>query len=306
MPPPPRPSRESTGADGAPRPESTAMPELPEVEHVRRGLHRAVVGRRVASIRSGRERSVRRTGASALQALVGARITGTERRGKYITVSFDNGREAMIHLRMSGRVLVLPAGAEPPTHSHVTVTMARSWPRPGFDWLFVDPRTFGEFAVYARHDRDSVVPELSRLGPDPIHDGLDAAMLGRAFSGRTAAVKAVLLDQSVVAGIGNIYADEILHAARIGPTAPAGSLGRARLARLADTAVAVLTEAVESGGSTLADTQYVGVDGRAGTYQWRHRVYGRAGEVCVTCGQTRLSRTRVAGRTTTYCARCQR
>jgi formamidopyrimidine-DNA glycosylase len=282
------------------------VPELPEVEHVRRGLHRAVTGRRVARVDVGRERSVRRTGPEAVQAIVGARVTGTRRHGKYIVASFDNGHEAMIHLRMSGRVLIAAPRDPRPEHCHVTVTMSRTLVRPETQWRFVDPRTFGEFVVYPAAERDAVVPELARLGPDPLVDGLDAASLAGRLAGRRAAIKAMLLDQSVVAGIGNIYADEILHRARIRPTVPAAAIGPTRVSRLAEVIVAVLSEAVESGGSTLPDTQYVGVDGRVGTYQTRHRVYGRAGQICPTCAGARLSRTQVAGRTTTHCRLCQR
>lgn len=289
------------------------MPELPEVETVRRGLERSVLGREILAVRVGRERSVRRVGREAVEhGMLGAAIESVERRGKYLIAVMDNGNEAMIHLRMSGRLLIADPGAPAPAHSHVVVSLAgrrggvlrRRAPRE--ELRFVDPRTFGEFAVYPSALRAEVVPEWTRLGVDPVIDRFDGTVLRRLLGGRKRPIKAVLLDQSVVAGIGNIYADESLHRAGLRWSRRADSLSGRTVDRLADAIAEVLAGAIAAGGSTLDDTQYMGVDGEHGWFQLEHRVYGRAGELCTTCGKGRIVRETVAGRSTWYCRRCQR
>ena len=282
------------------------MPELPEVETVRRGIESRALGRRILSVTVGRERSVRRVGREAVvRGLEGATITSTSRRGKYLLADLDTGDRMMIHLRMSGRVLVVPSGTERPPHTHVTMALA---PRDGSaeELLFVDPRTFGEVVVYDPREEDAVLPELGRLGVDPIAEPFDGDVLWRALRGRRGAVKPLLLSQRVVAGIGNIYADEILHRCRMRWNRPVDRLSRRHVDELAAQTVAVLSEAIEAGGSTLEDTQYVDVDGNTGWFQVNHLVYGREGEGCLTCGRSTVRRVVVAGRSTSYCPRCQR
>lgn len=282
------------------------MPELPEVETVRRGIEKRVVGRRITKVEVGRERSVRRVGKEAVvNLLTGTTITTARRRGKYILCDLDSGDEMMIHLRMSGRVLVEPVGTTRPPHTHVVLTLAE---RDGVDdemW-FVDPRTFGEVVVFDPTHSAEVLPELSRLGPDPIVDDFNAEVLAERLRGRRGALKPLLLNQHVVAGIGNIYADEILHRARLRWDRTVDTLDRKKIARLADCIVHILTEAIESGGSTLVDTQYVDIEGNVGSFQENHRVYGRAGQGCMTCGKATIRKQVVAGRTTSFCAYCQR
>jgi formamidopyrimidine-DNA glycosylase len=282
------------------------MPELPEVETVRRGIESRVVGRRIGEVTVGRERSVRRVGREAvITGLTGATVVSADRRGKYLLCGLDTGDRMMIHLRMSGRVIVAPHGAERPPHTHVVLPLA---PRDGTreEMWFVDPRTFGEVVVYDPAEEDEVLPELARLGVDPIRDPFDADVLRAALRGRRGALKPLLLSQHVVAGIGNIYADEILHRCRMRWDRPVDSLRRPQVQLLAEQAVAVLSEAIEAGGSTLDDTQYVDVEGNTGWFQLNHLVYGREGEGCLTCGKSRIRRVVAAGRSTSYCARCQR
>ena len=282
------------------------MPELPEVETVRRGIESRVVGRRIGEVTVGRERSVRRVGREAvITGLTGATVVSADRRGKYLLCDLDTGDRMMIHLRMSGRVIVAPHGAERPPHTHVVLPLA---PRDGTreEMWFVDPRTFGEVVVYDPAEEDEVLPELARLGVDPIRDPFDADVLRAALRGRRGALKPLLLGQHVVAGIGNIYADEILHRCRMRWDRPVDSLRRPQVQLLAEQTVAVLSEAIEAGGSTLDDTQYVDVEGNAGWFQLNHLVYGREGEGCLTCGKSRIRRVVAAGRSTSYCARCQR
>ncbi len=281
------------------------MPELPEVETVRRGIESRVVGRRIGEVTVGRERSVRRVGREAVIAgLTGATVTSADRRGKYLLCDLDTGDRMMIHLRMSGRVIVATRGDRRPPHTHVVLPLA---PRGGVheEMWFVDPRTFGEVVVYDPADEDAVVPELSRLGVDPVRDPFDGDILRAALAGRRGAVKPLLLGQRVVAGIGNIYADEILHRCRMRWDRPVDSLRRPQVNLLAEQTVAVLSEAIEAGGSTLDDTQYVDVEGNTGWFQLNHLVYGREGEGCLTCGKSRIKRVVAAGRSTSFCPRCQ-
>ena len=278
------------------------MPELPEVETVRRGLQRHLVGRRIERVEVGRDRSVRRTSREAVIAgLTDAVVEAADRRGKYLLLPLDSGDTAMIHLRMSGQVLLAAAGADRPPHTHVVLHLDD-----GREAWFVDPRTFGEVVVFDPDHVDTEVPELARLGVDPIAEPFDVTVLRTAFGTTSRALKPLLLDQHVVAGIGNIYADEILHRARLRPDRPASSLDRRRLAALHRSIVDVLTEAIASGGSTLGDAQYVDLMGEAGSYQDEHRVYGRGGERCVSCGRGWVRRSISGGRGTHWCPICQR
>ena len=282
------------------------MPELPEVETVRRGIEARVVGRRIGEVTVGRERSVRRVGKEAvILGLSGATIVSARRRGKYLLCDLDTGDRVMIHLRMSGRVLVSPEGAEHPPHTHVVVPLQE---RGGIreEMLFVDPRTFGEVVVYDPADEPSVLPELTRLGVDPVSEPFDPGILRAALAGRRGAIKPLLLSQHVVAGIGNIYADEILHRCRMRWDRPVDQLTKRNIDLLAGNIVSVLTDAIAAGGSTLDDTQYVDVGGNTGWFQVQHLVYGREGEGCVSCGKGVITRVVAAGRSTSFCPRCQR
>lgn len=288
------------------------MPELPEVETVRRGLQSKVIGRRITAVEVGRERTVRRTSRQAvIDGLTGTTITAIDRRGKYLVCPLDSGDSMMIHLRMSGRVLVSPAGGERPPHTHVVLHLERSRSRDGEvvpkqELWFVDPRTFGEVVVFDPTNIDNELPELARLGIDPIADGITRAQFAQLVRGRSRQIKALLLDQHAIAGIGNIYCDESLHLARIRHDRRSDSLTPQEITRLHGAIVTVLEEAIATGGSTLADSQYVGVDGEGGWFQLQHRVYDRAGERCVTCGRADIRRITFGGRGTHFCPRCQR
>ncbi len=177
---------------------------------------------------------------------------------------------------------------------------------PAQELWFVDPRTFGEVVVFDPDHVDVEVPELANLGLDPLADGVDTVTLRAVLAGRRSRLKPLLLDQHVLAGIGNIYADEILHAARLHPERQAGSLRPAEVRRLHDAMHDILASAVGAGGSTLADARYVDLMGGKGSYQDDHRVYGRAGERCTTCGRGIVRRTVSAGRSTHFCGVCQR
>ncbi len=282
------------------------MPELPEVETVRRGIERRAVGRVIERVEVFRERTVRRQGREAvIDGLTGTRLIAARRHGKYLLCDLDSGGVLMMHLRMSGRVLVADADSARPPHTHVVMHLSPDKNGARHEMWFVDPRTFGEVVVFDRDDQQRVAPELGRLGPDPIVDGLDDATLASILRGRRGNLKALLLDQRRIAGIGNIYADEILHRARLRHDRLPSRLNASTRNRLLEAIHYVLSDAVEKGGSTLDDTQYVGIDGEPGWFQTEHRVYDRAGERCLTCRTGTILRRVVAGRSTCFCPRCQ-
>ena len=178
------------------------MPELPEVETVRRGIAAHVVGRTVSHVEVGRERTVRRMGREALiHGLSGTTIVAAQRRGKYLLCPLDSGEVLMIHLRMSGRVLIAQTHAPRPPHTHVVAHLAALGTAPPIELRFVDPRTFGEVLVFDPERAATQVPELARLGPDPLVDEFTPEVLARQLRGKRGAFKAALLDQSVVAAL---------------------------------------------------------------------------------------------------------
>jgi len=286
------------------------MPELPEVETVRRGLERRLIGRRFSEVRVTGVRTVRRTSATHLQThLEGAIVQAVDRRGKYLIVHLDQGLRVMIHLRMSGQVLIAEYASPRPAHTHVAARLSPECEGGQTEeFRFVDPRTFGEVVAYRAVDEVEWVPELARLGWDPLAE--PQAMTRRRWrellTGRRRQLKALLLDQHVIAGIGNIYSDEILHRARLRPDRRSDELSSPQSARLLHAIVDILNAAVAAGGSSLRDAQYVDVDGRLGGYQHEHRVVGRAGQACGTCDRARIRRVVSAGRSTWFCPWCQR
>ena len=281
------------------------MPELPEVETVRRGLQQNFVGRKITKVEVGRERTVRRTSREALiDGLTGVRVLSATRRGKYLICALDSGQKLMVHLRMSGRLIIAKPGASRPPHTHVVLHLAKTDSVESELW-FVDPRTFGEVVVFDPDKVKTQMPDLVNLGVDPLTDEFSPQILQGLFKNRRGNLKALLLNQHFVAGIGNIYADEILHLAKLRPDRLPGRLTTATLTRLHAAIVEVLNKAVVAGGSTLKDTQYVDLDGQTGSFQDEHRVYGRAGLQCLSCPKGRILMTVVAGRTTCYCSACQ-
>jgi formamidopyrimidine-DNA glycosylase len=277
------------------------MPELPEVETVRRGLADRVVGRRIDRVEVSGLRTVRRTSPSAvIDGLSGATIVSAGRHGKYLLCPLDNARLLIVHLRMSGQLILAAADAPRAKHTHVVLGL-------GPDELrFVDPRTFGEVIVLDAERLAIDAPDVATLGLDPLSGGLDRATLRRLLLRRRRQLKALLLDQHVIAGLGNIYVDEILHAARVHPLRRSDTLHGREITRLHDAIHRILDEAVTAGGSSLGDNQYVDLMGDGGGYQDDHRVYGRAGQPCPTCGRAAIVRLVLAGRSTYLCPRCQR
>ena len=275
------------------------MPELPEVETVRRDLHDLVVGRRIVRVDVTGARTARRTSREAVRdGLVGRTIIDTGRRGKYLLVALDDDHTMMVHLRMSGQLRLGPAGTPLAPHTHVRLHLDDD-----NELRFVDPRTFGEVVVFDQARLVIEMPDLAALGPEPLE------VTRRAFDAllrsRRRQLKALLTDQHVLAGIGNIYADEIAHAARVRPTRPGDSLTGHEVGRLHAEMQRILAAAIEARGSTLSDEQYVDLGGLGGGYQEQHGVYGREDRPCRRCGRA-IRRDAWAGRSTYWCPRCQR
>jgi formamidopyrimidine-DNA glycosylase len=272
------------------------VPELPEVEVVRRGLAAEVAGRHVTSVVVTGPRTVRRQPAEMLvERLRGAGLGEAGRIGKFLLVPLDDGADTLvIHLRMSGQLLLTAPDSPLAKHTHAVLRLSD-----GRELRFVDPRTFGELFV-----APSPVMALSHLGPDPLSPAWSAAVLGRGLAGRSARLKLLLMDQRFVAGIGNIYSDEALFEARLRFDRPAGSLSGDEVARLHQAVRTTLRDAVRHRGSSLRDAQYVDLFGAPGRYQRWHRVYGREGEPCPRCGGP-VRRLSLGGRSTFLCERCQ-
>lgn len=278
------------------------MPELPEVETVRRGLEGAVVGRRIVGVQVLGRRTVRRQSPAELTTrLTGRTFTAAGRRGKFLLLSLDDDAVLVVHLRMSGQLLHL-SGTQPwpiAPHTHVVVALGD-----GTELRFVDPRTFGEWFVSSDVDRRGVPLELAHLGRDPLLEGLPTAYLAAHFAGRRVRLKGLLTDQRIVAGIGSIYADEICFRTKLRPDRSGASLSDSEVASLAKAARAVLREAVASRGSSLRDLGYRDLTGEVGSFQERHAVYDRAGEQCRRCG-SQVVRLKIGARAAYLCEGCQ-
>ncbi len=276
------------------------MPELPEVETTRRGLAAAVIGQRICRA-IVRHRGLRQPIPRGLERrLAGMHVTALSRRGKYLLFECARMNHAVgaliVHLGMSGRLWLVDPATPPLKHDHVDLEFDN-----GRVVRLRDPRRFG--LVLWQSGDPLQHPLLAAIGPEPLTTAFDGAVLHHAARNRSAAIKLVLMDSHVVAGVGNIYANEALFRAGIDPRTPAQRISRVRCAVLAGEIKAVLSDAISAGGSSLRD--YVGSDGRAGHFQNRFLVYGRAGEPCMRCG-TPIKELRQAQRATCYCPICQR
>lgn len=275
------------------------MPELPEVETTRRGLAAAVAGRRIVRA-VVRHRGLRQPVPRGLeQRLAGARIASLSRRGKYLLFScvpVDGKSGALIvHLGMSGRLWLVDARTLPEKHDHFDLVIDN-----GRIVRLRDPRRFG--LVLWQSGDPLAHPLLAAIGPEPLTADFDGAVLYRETRRRSAAIKLVIMDSHVVAGVGNIYANEALFRAGIDPRTPAKRVSRARCDVLAMEIKKTLASAIDAGGSSLRD--YVGSDGMAGNFQNHFLVYGRAGEPCTRCGSI-IRELKQAQRATCYCPSCQ-
>jgi formamidopyrimidine-DNA glycosylase len=279
------------------------MPELPEVETVANGVHARIHGQTIRSVwTSNKPQTFKSPPDEIIEVLTGSRIERVHRVGKTIVVDLsrkDLSRKKkpaqfLVHLGMTGRLLVSTPDTPLPPHTHAILSLSGG-PHGIKELRFVDPRRFGRLSV--------VAPDTKYEGPgaEPLTIPLEDFIA--LFRNRKTPVKAALLNQSLLHGVGNIYADEALFHAGIRPTRHAGRLTRAGLSRLRDALIKVLTEAIQLGGSSVSD--YVDADGVAGFFQLRHHVYSRTGQPCRVCG-TPIKRIVIGGRSTHYCPACQK
>jgi formamidopyrimidine-DNA glycosylase len=288
------------------------MPELPEVETVRRGLEPALKGARLTRVEARRPDLRFPLPEGFVQRLTGATVTALRRRAKYLLLDLDRGDTLVSHLGMTGRFEItggeaiapqrpgefVHAQPADPKHAHVVFETDA-----GRRITYFDPRRFGYMDLIAT-DALGDHPWFAELGPEPLGDGFHAAQLAQALDGRRQNIKTLMLDQRVVAGLGNIYVCEALWRARISPLRPGGEVAPARLKTLVDAVRQVLGEAIEAGGSTLRD--YAAADGALGYFQHSFAAYGREGESCRRPGCTGVvGRCVQAGRSTFFCDTCQ-
>lgn len=271
------------------------MPELPEVETVANGVHAHVAGLRIEEVwTSGKPQTFKSPESELVEVLTGSRIRGVRRVGKTVVVDLERAHGApaaqlLVHLGMTGRLLVADPAQPQAPHTHAVLRLSD-----GRELRFVDPRRFGRLSLH--HE------PAGYQGPGAEPTTIEPAAFAALFQGRRLAIKAALLNQSLLHGVGNIYADEALFRAGIRPRRAAGRLTRAELDRLLAALQQVLARAIALGGSSVSD--YVDATGERGFFQQEHMVYGRAGELCRQCGGA-LKKITVGGRTTIYCRVCQ-
>jgi len=270
------------------------MPELPEVETVRRGLAAAVTGRRVTAVTVHERRLRRPLPRGFATRLLGRRIDAVRRRAKYLLLDLDDGASWLVHLGMTGTMVVVAAADPIRVHTHVVVALDD-----GRTIRFHDPRRFGLMLVGAA----ATWRELAALGPEPLDAAFSGAFLHAVARRQRRAVKSLLMDQRVVAGLGNIYVNEILHRAAIRPSRRTPRLSRADADRIVAETGTVLGDAIALRGSSISD--YRDERGEPGAFQSTFRVYERAGEPCRRCGGT-IRRQVIVGRSSFYCPGCQR
>lgn len=275
------------------------MPELPEVETIRRGIATHLVGRRIAGVTLRRADLRWPIPPQIGERLPGQRIEEVERRAKYLLLHTPAG-SAVIHLGMTGVLRVLPPDIPPGRHDHVDFALAPWQGEPSRVLRFTDPRRFGSLLWQAAGATHAL---LAKLGPEPLTDAFDGDLIWQRSRARKGAVKLLLMDNTVVVGVGNIYANEALFAAGIDPRRPAGAVSRTRYLRLAFEVKRILAWAIERGGTTLRD--FVNAQGAPGYFFRELLVYGREGEPCTRC-QSAIRQQAIGQRSTFWCPACQK
>lgn len=276
------------------------MPELPEVETVRRALAPAMEDRQILHAHVGRPDLRWPLPDQLASRLEGRVVGGLQRRGKYVLLPLNQGETMLLHLGMSGSIRIHQAQPPIGKHDHIVLTMGSGMANAAESWIvFNDPRRFGWLDLY----RGEVHPMLVDMGPEPLGNSFSADHLVAALAGRKGPIKTALLDQALVAGIGNIYACEALFMAGLSPRRKAGTIRGGRADRLVAAIRSVLASAIEDGGTSLRD--HVQPGGEIGYFVQRLTVYGRDGQLCGTCGAT-IRRIIQSGRSSFYCPDCQR
>lgn len=277
------------------------MPELPEVETIRRDVEKEFLHKKIKKVEVKGARSVRRhrTAKDFIAHAEGRKLTAARRRGKYLLLHLEGGDVLVVHFGMSGQLLRVNPKEEWSKHTHVVLTFT------GAPQLrFVDPRTFGEMFVTTAEGLEQAVPELAHLGFDPLDDQMAWMRFAELLNARKAKLKPLLMDQAFMAGIGNMYADEILFTAGLRHDRTSDSLTAQEIRRLYRSLIETLQEAIKHRGSSLADEQYRDLFGEVGEFQRLHNVYDREGLACPRCRGV-IQRMKANGRSTFYCPRCQ-
>jgi formamidopyrimidine-DNA glycosylase len=278
------------------------MPELPEVETIRRDLDKEVVGKRIKTVDVSGLRSIRRhkSKKAFTSLLEGRKISLVQRKGKYLLFKLDDDNVLVVHLGMSGQLLRAKGTREPvPKHTHVVMTFTQ-----GGQLRYVDPRTFGELFVTSPEEIKHDVPELAHLGFDPLEDVMSWTQFGDLLAAKKTKLKSLLMDQRFVAGIGNIYSDEILFNAGLRYDRSSEGLSSQEVRRLYRAMIETLQDAVKHRGSSLADEQYRDLFGEIGDFQSQHKVYDREGEPCRRC-RSPIVRVKHGSRSGFLCEQCQ-
>jgi formamidopyrimidine-DNA glycosylase len=276
------------------------VPELPEVETIRRDIEKEFIGKRIARVEVSGSRSIRRhSGEEFVARVTGRKLVSTGRRGKYLILKLDSRDVVVAHMGMSGQLLRATVKDPRGKHTHVVFIVSG-----GLELRFVDPRTFGELFIASPEELADEVPELAHLGFDPVGQPMPWTSFAELLGARRAKLKPLLMDQRFVAGIGNMYADEILFKAGLRPDRTSDQLTSQEVRRLYRSMVETLQDAIRHRGSSLADEQYRDLFGVIGEYQRLHNVYGREAEPCPRC-RTPIVRVKGNGRSSFYCPRCQ-
>ncbi len=272
------------------------MPELPEVETIVRGLRAKLTRQMISSINLRLPSLLKGVKEADLKKLQGKRILRLRRRGKIIIIECEGDISLLFHLKMTGSLLLVDRKSEVDKHTHLIITLEMK----SKELRFRDVRKFGYF-YFLPTSKIFSLPPLDKLGPEALEINLNEFLA--MFKGRRARIKSLLLNQNFIAGVGNIYADEILFQAKIHPLKPASQLKSEELKRLWTAMRDVLLKAIESKGSSVRN--YIDADGRQGRFQDYHQVYGQQGQSCPRCGQ-KIKRIRLGGRSTFFCSRCQK
>jgi formamidopyrimidine-DNA glycosylase len=276
------------------------MPELPEVETVRRGLHHLISGYRIVDALDLHPRTLKPESIAPLSALKGARITGTGRRGKFLWITLDRPFVLVAHLGMSGQFLI--AQKDRPTAKHIRAQFALKKSLRSRELLFNDQRTFGWLSI--EQLTDGVPSSAAHIALDPFDPNFDYQGTIAKFAQRRVRIKTALLNQEIMSGVGNIYADEALWRAKVHPELLTSEMSKKKIASVIDSATQVMQEAIAQGGTSFDDL-YIDVNGESGFFDQSLSAYGREDEPCPRCG-TPIKRIVLAARSSHFCSRCQK
>ena len=278
------------------------MPELPEVETVRSGLEKYVVGKRISAVQTFHARTVKPGSIAPLSSAVGSKIQAVKRRGKFLWLELDRDFTLVAHLGMSGQLLVQPSTAPIQAHMRARMSLLSRLGRGRDEIRFIDQRTFGWLSL---EEQNKGIPRcVEHIAYDPFEAEFDINQVVTKIKSKKCAIKPAILNQEVLSGIGNIYADEALWRAKIHPEVICEDLSEAEIKKVITSAISVMKSAIKAGGTSF-DQQYKNVNGESGYFSRSLKVYGREGEKCSRCGST-IHRIAFANRSSHFCPRCQR